>query len=139
MSSFRSMSRYIAFFGRVMYNYDEKYLASFSMRRDGSSKFGSENKWGWFPAVSLGWRLNKESWFEDAANLSDLKLRAGFGVTGNQDFSSYKSLLLMDPFSYYYYDGKWVTSYAPASNPNPNLAWERKNEFNVGADFDKSL
>ena len=135
MSSFRSMSRYIAFFGRLMYNYDEKYLASVSLRRDGSSKFGSENKWGWFPAVSLGWRLNKESWFEDAANLSDLKLRAGFGVTGNQDFSSYKSLLLMDPFSYYYYDGKWVTSYAPASNPNPNLAWERKNEFNVGVDF----
>ena len=135
MSSFRSMSRYIAFFGRLMYNYDEKYLASVSLRRDGSSKFGSENKWGWFPAVSLGWRLNKESWFEDAANLSDLKLRAGFGVTGNQDFSSYKSLLLMDPFSYYYYDGKWVTSYAPASNPNPNLAWERKNEFNVGLDF----
>ncbi len=135
MSSFRSMSRYIAFFGRAMYNYDEKYLASVSLRRDGSSKFGSENKWGWFPAVSLGWRLNKESWFEDAANLSDLKLRAGFGVTGNQDFSSYKSLLLMDPFSFYYYDGKWVTSYAPASNPNPNLAWERKNEFNVGVDF----
>ena len=135
MSSFRSMSRYIAFFGRLMYNYDEKYLASVSLRRDGSSKFGSDNKWGWFPAVSLGWRLNKESWFEDAANLSDLKLRAGFGVTGNQDFSSYKSLLLMDPFSYYYYDGKWVTSYAPASNPNPNLAWERKNEFNVGLDF----
>ena len=135
MSSFRSMSRYIAFFGRVMYNYDEKYLASVSLRRDGSSKFGSANKWGWFPAVSLGWRMNKESWFENADQLSDLKLRAGFGVTGNQDFSSYKSLLLMDPFSYYYYDGQWVTSYAPASNPNPNLAWERKNEFNVGLDF----
>ena len=135
MSSYRSMSRYIAFFGRIMYNYDEKYLASVSLRRDGSSKFGSANKWGWFPAVSLGWRLNKESWFENATNLSDLKLRAGFGVTGNQDFSSYKSLIMMDPFSYYYHEGKWVTSYAPASNPNPNLAWERKNEFNIGVDF----
>ena len=135
MSSYREMSRYIAFFGRIMYNYDEKYLASVSLRRDGSSKFGSDNKWGWFPAVSLGWRLNKESWFENASNLSDLKLRAGFGVTGNQDFSSYKSLLLMDPFSYYFYEGKWVSSYAPASNANPNLAWERKNEFNVGVDF----
>lgn len=135
MSSFRGMSRYIAFFGRVMYNYDEKYLASVSLRRDGSSKFGADNKWGWFPAVSLGWRINKESWFENTDWLSDLKLRAGFGVTGNQDFSSYKSLLLMDPFSFYYYDGKWVTSYAPASNPNPDLAWERKNEFNVGLDF----
>ena len=135
MESYRGMSRYIAFFGRIMYNYDEKYLASVSLRRDGSSKFGSNNKWGWFPAVSLGWRINKESWLENAANLSDLKLRAGFGVTGNQDFSSYKSLQLMDAFSYYYYDGQWVTSYAPASNPNPDLAWERKNEFNVGLDF----
>ena len=135
MESYRGMSRYIAFFGRLMYNYDEKYLASVSLRRDGSSKFGSDNKWGLFPAVSLGWRINKESWFENASNLSDLKLRAGFGVTGNQDFSSYKSLQLMDAFSYYYYDGKWVTSYAPASNPNPDLAWERKNEFNVGLDF----
>ena len=135
MESYRGMSRYIAFFGRIMYNYDEKYLASVSLRRDGSSKFGSDNKWGWFPAVSLGWRINKESWLENAANLSDLKLRAGFGVTGNQDFSSYKSLQLMNAFSYYYYDGQWVTSYAPASNPNPDLAWERKNEFNVGLDF----
>ena len=134
-SSYRNSNALAAAFGRVNYNYAEKYLVSASLRREGSSRFGANNKWGWFPAVSLGWRLNKESWFEDAANLSDLKLRAGFGVTGNQDFSSYKSLLLMDPFSYYYYDGKWVTSYAPASNPNPNLAWERKNEFNVGLDF----
>ena len=135
MSSYRSMSRYIAFFGRIMYNYDEKYLASVSLRRDGSSKFGSENKWGWFPAVSLGWRINKESWFEYTDWLTDLKLRAGFGVTGNQDFSSYKSMLLMGAESYFYYNGKWVTSYAPTSNANPNLAWERKNEFNVGLDF----
>ena len=135
MSSYRGMSRYIAFFGRVMYNYDEKYLASVSLRRDGSSKFGVDNKWGWFPAVSLGWRLNKESWFENADQLSDLKLRAGFGVTGNQDFSSYKSILLMGEESFFYYNGQWVTSYAPTSNANPNLAWERKNEFNVGLDF----
>lgn len=135
ISSYREQSRYIAFFGRVMYNYDEKYLASVSLRRDGSSKFGVANKWGWFPAVSLGWRLNKESWFENAEKLSDLKLRAGFGVTGNQDFSNYKSLLLMSPNGHYYYDGQWVHAYAPASNANPNLGWERKNEFNVGVDF----
>ena len=135
MSSYRGMSRYIAFFGRVMYNFDEKYLASVSLRRDGSSKFGVDNRWGWFPAVSLGWRLNKEEIFSDFSNLSDLKLRAGFGVTGNQDFSSYKSLLLMGAESYFYYNGKWVTSYAPTSNANPNLAWERKNEFNIGTDF----
>lgn len=135
MSSYRERSRYIAFFGRVMYNYDEKYLASVSLRRDGSSKFGANNKWGWFPAVSLGWRLNKEAWLEDAAWLDDLKLRAGYGVTGNQDFSSYKSKLLMSPKGYFYYEGNWVSAYSPVSNANPDLAWEKKSEFNVGLDF----
>lgn len=135
MSSSRSSSKYIAFFGRVMYNYDEKYLASVSLRRDGSSKFGKNHKWGWFPAVSLGWRINKENWFENTDWLNDLKLRAGFGVTGNQDFSSYKSLLLMKTDGYFYYNGKWVNSYSPASNANPTLGWEKKSEFNVGLDF----
>lgn len=135
ISSDKSSSKYIAFFGRVMYNYDEKYLASVSLRRDGSSKFGKDHKWGWFPAVSLGWRLNKESWLEDTDWLNDLKLRAGFGVTGNQDFSSYKSLLLMEPKGYFYYNGQWVNSYSPVSNANPTLGWEKKSEFNIGIDF----
>lgn len=135
MSSYRDRSRYIAFFGRLMYNYDEKYLVSASLRRDGSSKFGINNKWGWFPAVSLGWRLNKESWLTDVKWLSELKLRGGYGVTGNQDFSNYKSMLLMSPKGYFYYDGKWISAYSPLSNANPDLAWERKSEFNAGIDF----
>ena len=135
MSSYRERSRYIAFFGRVMYNYDERYLASVSLRRDGSSKFGKNNKWGWFPAVSLGWRINKESWLKDVSWLNELKLRAGYGVTGNQDFANYKSQLLMSPDGYFYYNGKWVSAYAPVSNANPNLAWEKKSEFDVGLDF----
>ena len=135
MSSYRERSRYIAFFGRLMYNYDEKYLVSASLRRDGSSKFGINHKWGWFPAVSLGWRLNKEEWLKDVQWLSELKLRGGYGVTGNQDFSSYKSMLLMSPEGYFYYNGKWISAYSPVSNANPNLAWEKKSEFNVGIDF----
>lgn len=135
MSSFRESSRYIAFFGRVMYNYDEKYLASVSLRRDGSTKFGKDNKWGWFPAVSLGWRLNRENWLKDAEWLDELKLRAGYGVTGNQDFSNYKSLLLMEPDGYFYYNGEWVNAYAPSSNANPDLGWEKKTEYNAGLDF----
>ena len=135
MGSYRSSSRYIAFFGRVMYNYQEKYLASVSLRRDGSTRFGADHKWGWFPAVSFGWRINQEEWMKDLNWLSDLKLRAGFGVTGNQDFSNYKSLMLMSSGSMFYYNGEWINSYAPASNSNPYLGWERKNEFNVGLDF----
>ncbi len=135
MGSYRESSRYIAFFGRVMYNYDEKYLASVSLRRDGSSRFGVDNKWGWFPAVSLGWRLNREEWLADVEWLDDLKIRAGYGVTGNQDFANYQSLLLMAPDGYFLNDGKWVNTYAPASNANPDLAWEKKSEYNVGVDF----
>ena len=135
MGSYRSSSRYIAFFGRVMYNYEEKYLASVSLRRDGSTRFGKDHKWGWFPAVSLGWRVNQEEWMKGLHWLSDLKLRAGFGVTGNQDFSNYKSLLLMSSGAKFFYNGEWINSYAPGSNYNPHLGWERKNEFNVGLDF----
>ena len=135
LGTYRSSSRYIAFFGRAIWNYREKYLASVSLRRDGSTRFGKDHKWGWFPAVSLGWRITEEPWMEDIGWLNELKLRAGFGVTGNQDFSNYKSLMLMSTGTSFYYNGEWINSYAPASNANPNLGWERKNEFNVGVDF----
>ena len=131
----RSSSRYIAFFGRAIWNYKEKYLASVSLRRDGSSRFGKNHKWGWFPAASVGWRISEEPWIKDLQWLSELKLRAGFGVTGNQDFSNYKSLMLMSTSTSFYYNGEWINSYAPASNANPELRWERKSEFNVGMDF----
>lgn len=135
LDSYREANRYIAFFGRVMYNYDEKYIASVSLRRDGSSRFGLNNKWGWFPAVSLGWRISQENFLKDVKCLDDLKLRAGFGMTGNQDFENYKSLFLVKTSGNFYYDGKWSTAYAPASNANPDLSWEKKTEYNVGMDF----
>ena len=134
MSTSKTSSRYIAFFGRLMYNYSDKYMASVSLRRDGSSRFGANNKWGWFPAVSLGWRVTEEDFMEDAHWIDELKLRAGFGMTGNQDFGNYKSLFLVKTSGNFYYDGQWSTSYAPASNANPDLAWEKKSEFNVGLD-----
>lgn len=135
LSSNKESNRYIAFFGRVMYNYDEKYMASVSLRRDGSSRFGVNNKWGWFPAVSAGWRISQEEWMKDIKWLDELKLRAGFGMTGNQDFDNYMSMFLVKTNGNFYYDGKWQTAYAPASNANPDLRWEKKSEFNVGADF----
>ena len=135
MGTSRSSSRYIAFFGRVIYNWQEKYLASVSLRRDGSSRFGSNHKWGWFPAASAGWRISKESFMENISWLDELKLRVGYGVTGNQDFGNYKSLMLIGSGTNFFYNGAWVKSYAPASNANPDLAWERKSEFNAGLDF----
>lgn len=135
MESYRESSRYIAFFGRVMYNYADKYMISASLRRDGSSRFGANNKWGWFPAVSAGWRLSQEEWLKDVSWLDELKLRAGYGVTGNQDFENYKSLFLVKTSGSFYYNGTWSNAYAPASNANPDLAWEKKAEVNVGVDF----
>lgn len=135
MDSYRESNKYIAFFGRLMYNYDQRYLLSLSLRRDGSSRFGEDNKWGWFPAVSLGWRMSQENFMKNINWLDELKLRAGYGVTGNQDFGSYKSLLLMKTSGRFYYNGTWANAYAPASNANPNLGWEKKAEFNIGVDF----
>lgn len=135
MGSYKRSNTYVAFFGRVMYNYKEKYLASISLRRDGSSRFGANNKWGWFPAISLGWRIDQEGFLKDVRWIDDLKLRAGYGVTGNQDFADYQSLMLMKVAGSFYYNGNWINTYTPASNPNADLAWEKKAEFNVGLDF----
>ena len=135
MGSYKEKNNLIAFFGRAMYNYSDKYLASISMRREGSSKFGKNNKWGWFPAISLGWRINNEDFLKDVKLINDLKLRAGYGVTGNQGFSSYKSLVLMGKAGSFYYNGEWINTYQPKSNPEPDLKWEMKHEYNVGVDF----
>jgi TonB-linked SusC/RagA family outer membrane protein len=135
MGSWREKSRLISFFGRAIYNYDERYLATVSIRREGSSKFGKNNKWGWFPAVSVGWRINRESFMDNTDWVNDLKLRVGYGVTGNQNFDSYKSQIMMGIAGRFLYNGEWINTYEPTSNPNPDLRWEKKLEFNVGIDF----
>jgi TonB-linked SusC/RagA family outer membrane protein len=132
--SYKESNTYIGFFGRVLYNYDDRYMGSVSLRRDGSSRFGKNNKWGWFPAVSLGWRLSREAFLRDVEWLNELKLRGGYGITGNQDFSNYKSLILMSTAGKFWYNGEWINTYQPASNPNPDLQWEKKKEFNIGID-----
>ncbi len=135
MGSYREKSRLISFFGRVMYNYDEKYLTAISLRREGSSRFGDNHKWGWFPSISAGWRINREDFMSEVAWVNDLKLRVGYGVTGNQDIGNYKSLLLMGRAGKFFYNGEWINTYQPISNPNPDLKWENKHEINAGLDF----
>jgi TonB-linked SusC/RagA family outer membrane protein len=136
MGSYKGDARLISLFARVMYNFNERYLASVSLRRDGSTRFGENYKWGFFPAVSLGWRVNEEAFLKDVSWISDLKLRVGYGVTGNQDFPNYLSLLRLNSWGRFYYNGQWINTYGPAgTNPNPNLRWEKKDEINVGVDF----
>jgi TonB-linked SusC/RagA family outer membrane protein len=137
VSSSASMSRLISFFGRINYSYKLRYLLSATVRRDGSSKFGADDKWGTFPSVSAGWRLSDEPFMSGLSNIfDDLKLRVGYGVSGNQDgLSPYQSLSLYGSSGLYFDSGAWHTAYSVSQNPNPNLKWETTSMFNVGLDF----
>lgn len=135
MGSYRNDSKLISFFGRVSYDYAGKYMFTASLRHEGSSKFGADNKWGNFPAVSAGWRISEEPFMKNVKWVSDLKLRADYGVTGNQDFGSYISLNTMTGFGYYFYNGKYFQVWGPSKNVNPDLRWEKGKNWNIGVDF----
>lgn len=135
MSSSRSSNTLAAYFGRVNYNYKEKYLVSASLRREGSSRFGANNKWGWFPAASLGWRITGEDFMQGVKGVDDLKLRLGFGVTGNNLADDLRSIALLSNGGTFWYNGKYVNTYSISQNVNPDLRWEKKFEYNLGLDF----
>ncbi|MDR8391176.1 TonB-dependent receptor [Aliifodinibius sp. S!AR15-10] len=135
MGSFKEESQLVGYFGRGNYNFNQKYFLTASVRYEGSSKFGSENKWGVFPAVSAAWDISNENLGGLFDNFDLFKLRAGFGVTGNQGISPYIPLLRFEQSGFYFYEGQFVPGYQPASNPNPNLRWETKEELNVGLDW----
>lgn len=135
MGSYKNDDKLIGFFGRANYNFDSKYDLLFSIRREGSSKFGENNKWGNFPAVSAGWSIHKESFLKEVSYINNFKLRAGYGITGVIPNDSYQSLTLYNYEGYFFNDGKWVKGLEPASNPNPDLRWEKTAEVNIGLDF----
>lgn len=136
MDSYKDDNKLIGFFGRVTYGFDDRFNVMASIRREGSSKFGDNNKWGTFPAVSAGWSLNNEAFLENVTAITLLKLRAGYGVTGVIPNDSYlsKPILSYEGVSMYN-DGKWVNGLVSASNPNPDLRWEKSSEINIGLDF----
>lgn len=133
--SYRNSNTLAAAFGRVNYSYDGKYLVSASIRREGSSRFGANNKWGWFPAVSFGWRINQEEFMMGNNYINDLKLRLGWGVTGNNLNEDLRSITVVSPGGTFLYDGKYVTTYGVSRNVNKDLRWEKKHEYNLGLDY----
>ena len=138
--SYKGESKLISFYGRFNFNLKDRYMLIGTLRRDGSSRFGDNNKWGTFPAISLGWRITEEAFMAGIKPyVNSLKLRLGYGVTGNQDgIGEYKSLFLLGAGGDPYYDattGKWKQSYGPSQNPNPNLKWESTAQTNLGLDF----
>ena len=115
-------------------------MVTATLRYDGSSRFGENNKWGLFPSASFDWRISDESFMKGTSSwLDNLKLRAGYGVTGNQDgIGEYKSLSILGAGGATYFDaasGEWKQSYGPTQNPNPDLKWESTSQINLGLDF----
>ncbi len=128
--------RLISYYGRLNYSFGNRYLLQASVRRDGSSAFGTNNQWGIFPAVSVGWRINNERFMENIRVFDDLKLRAGYGVTGNSlGFDPFISRLRYNSTGRFYYNGNLINAVGPTQNENPNLQWEQTAMLNVGLDF----
>ncbi len=129
-------SRLIGVFGRLTYGYQDKYFLTGVFRRDGSSKFGADNKWASFPAISASWRISEEE-FARGGLFSELRLRAGYGVQGNEAVAPYSSLILLEPSdgaSYPFGEVKTV-GVAPVTNPNAAIKWEQTSQFNVAIDY----
>ena len=137
MSSAKDITeRLFALYARANYSYKDKYMLSATLRHEGSSKFAADNRWGNFWAVSAGWRVSEESFMQDFDWLDDLKLRFGYGVTGNNDFSaSYMANSLSSDAYWMLPNGGWAYTYGPTSNVNPGLGWEEKKEWNFGIDY----
>ena len=128
--------RLLSFFGRINYSYLDRYMATASFRREGSSKFGTNNRWGDFWAISAGWRISEEEFLKDLKFINDLKLRLGYGVTGNNGFGNgYTTRMYKADASMWPTNGSWSYTYGSIRNINPDLKWEQKAEFNVGLDF----
>jgi iron complex outermembrane receptor protein len=130
-------TRLISDFARLNYNYKEKYLLQGSIRRDGSSVFGKNNQWGYFPSVGAAWRVTQEDFMKDQTIFSDLKLRGSYGVTGNASgFNAYTAQFISGSLGTYYYNGVGLTSaYGPTQAANFDLQWEKTATTNVGVDF----
>ncbi len=137
VSSYKRESLLVSFFGRFNYSYKEKYLATFTLRGDGSSRFGSDQRWGTFPSGSLAWRIDQEPFIMDLGVFSNLKLRAGYGKTGNDQVGEYASYALMSN-THLTFDGVSNTAGThlnPNTPENPTLKWETTSQYNVGLDM----
>ena len=119
-----------SYFGRLNYNFGDRYLLTATLRADGSSSFGPNNRWGYFPSVALAWRASQESFLKDISWLSNLKLRLGWGLVGNQGAGNYAYGATMGAVSTI-----WGTGYVQSSYPNADLKWEKTNSWNVGLDL----
>ena len=127
--------RLIAFLGRINYSYKDKYMATLSGRYEGISKLSPDNRWGFFPSISAGWRISSEEFMKPLSWLNDLTIRVGYGVTGNADFGTGVGTRMYSADAWWLANGSWFKTYGLAHNVNKDLKWEKKKEWNVGVDF----
>ncbi|WP_461139183.1 SusC/RagA family TonB-linked outer membrane protein [Spirosoma pomorum] len=136
VSSSRSKDRLDSYMGRINYGYKDKYFVDLTARADGASKFGANNKYGFFPAISGAWRIIEESFMKKTPVFTDLKLRASYGLTGNAGaIGSYQSLALVSSGANYVFDHIYNTGINPSGIPNPDLRWEKSLQTNIGVDI----
>lgn len=136
INSYKNDRNLVSFLGRVNYSYLNRYLVTLSMRRDGSSVFGLDHKWGNFPSVSLAWRLSQEPFMKGIDLFDDVKVRAGYGMTGNQQgLYPQNSLQLVAASGQVFFGGDQITNFAISQNGNPDLSWETRQQLNAGIDF----
>jgi TonB-linked SusC/RagA family outer membrane protein len=134
-SSFQDQWGLLSFFGRAIYNYDQRYLFTASLRADGASRFAPGNKFGYFPAVSAGWRVSKETFFPQEGVVSDLKVRASYGAVGNSEIAPYDRFTLYNVGSNYASTGGIAGGIAPGRVGNPDVKWESTYQLNAGIDL----
>ena len=135
-SGYRENIRNISFYGRANYSFDGRYMLQASIRRDGSSVFGKNSRWGTFPSVSAAWNITEEAFMKDQNIFDNLKLRAGYGVSGNAlGFDVYSSYVTYGATGTFVYDGKTYRTYGATKNANPDLKWETTSMLNIGLDF----
>ena len=128
--------RNISFYGRVNYSFDSRYMLQATIRRDGSSVLGANNRWGTFPSVSAAWNITEESFMKNQNLFDNLKLRAGYGISGNaMGFDPYTSYPAYGATGLFEYDNKWYRTFGATKNPNPDLKWESTGMLNIGLDF----
>lgn len=136
IGSSKTPTNLIGFFGRATYSYKNRYLLMGALRYEGASQlWGTDNAWGLFPSVSVGWRITEEAFMKNQKLFDDLKLRVGYGVTGSQPKDPFLGVAMLKYGSYAFVNGNWIQTIVPASNPNPDLKWEEKKETNIGLDF----
>ena len=123
----------VSYMGRVNYSYNGKYLATATLRRDGSSRFGEGNKWGVFPSGSIAWRMSEEDFMKPITFINSMKVRAGYGVTGNQEIGNYSFASALQTIKYNF-NNSIVNAVVPLMMPNPNVQWEEQKQANIGID-----